>query len=561
MDRRTVLAFFLIALILILLPKYYELIPPLSTKKNPDEIIPHQKSVERIINNTELTMVDSPQVKTEREPQYESYEEEHITIKTNLYEASISSIGGGSIVSYKLNNYLFYDSSYVNLIYKNNLSNLIINFMSIDGDKISLNNSWETISKSLYIDATIRPQSISFQTIYNAEPIYKTLTFYPNSYKISIDADLTAIQNYISHGIYALMWKGGLPVTEKNVKDDLYYFKGYFYQGGDLHTQKIKSSTLKMERFIGNTIWVAIRSKYFVSALIPDVPAPSIEIGGYQTELKYKNKKSVYNTNIYQNISSSSSITLYLGPLEYNRIKNLGVNLHSIMNFGLSFIRPISRGVLYLLKSMHNFIPNYGVLLIIFSILVKIIVYPLTKKSYQSTREMQTVQPLIANLRSKYKNDPQRLNKETMKLYKEHGVNPLGGCIPMLIQMPLLFSLFIVFRTTIELRGAPFMLWIKDLSAPDTIFYLPTSIPIYGDQVAVLPILMAISIFLQQKMSGVQAQAQQKYMMYFMTVFFFLLFNSFPSGLNLYYTLFNILTIVQQKYFIPKPASQLTSKQ
>ena len=182
MDKRTLLAFFLIALILIFLPKYYDLIPPQPTKKSSDEIIPPQKPTEKITNNTGLTRIDSPQVKTGREPQYESYEEEQITIKTNLYEAVISSIGGGSIVSYKLNNYLFYDSSYVNLIDKNNLSNLIINFMSIDGDKITLNNSWETISKSLYIDATIRPQSISFKTLFNGQLIYKTLTFNPNSY-------------------------------------------------------------------------------------------------------------------------------------------------------------------------------------------------------------------------------------------------------------------------------------------------------------------------------------------------------------------------------------------
>jgi YidC/Oxa1 family membrane protein insertase len=250
--------------------------------------------------------------------------------------------------------------------------------------------------------------------------------------------------------------------------------------------------------------------------------------------------------------SSSNPVdcSLYLGPLEYNHIKNLNVELENIMNFGWFFIKPISHGVLYLLTSMHKFVPNYGVLLIIFSVLVKILVYPLTKKSYHSTKEMQAIQPLIMELREKYKGDPQRLNKETMKLYKEHGVNPLGGCLPMLLQMPLLFALFIVFRTTIELRGAPFVLWIKDLSAPDTILELPFTIPIYGSQVSVLPILMGVSMFIQQKTMGTQATGQQKYMSYFMTVFFLLLFNNFPSGLNLYYTLFNVLTILQQKYLV-----------
>jgi len=140
-----------------------------------------------------------------------------------------------------------------------------------------------------------------------------------------------------------------------------------------------------------------------------------------------------------------------------------------------------------------------------------------------------------------------------MKLFKEHGVNPLGGCLPVLLQMPLLFALFRVFRSTIELRGAPFVLWIKDLSSPDTILQLPFTIPIYGDHVAVLPIIMGVTMFIQQKMMPTQASGQQKFMSYFMTGFFLLLFNQFPSGLNLYYTLFNVLTILQQKFLTPAP--------
>jgi YidC/Oxa1 family membrane protein insertase len=222
------------------------------------------------------------------------------------------------------------------------------------------------------------------------------------------------------------------------------------------------------------------------------------------------------------------------------------------MDFGWAIVRPISKGVLWVLKSMHGFIPIYGVILIIFSVLIKLIVYPLTKKSYQSTQAMQAIQPEIASLKEKYKTNPTKLNQATMELYKKKGVNPLGTCFPMMLQMPLLFALFTVFRSTIELRGEPFVFWIKDLSAPDVIFYLPFKVPLYGDYVCALPILMALSMFAQQKMmspqaaSGPQAE-QQKIMQYFMMGFFFLLFNSFPSGLNLYYTLFNVLTIAQQK--------------
>ena len=131
------------------------------------------------------------------------------------------------------------------------------------------------------------------------------------------------------------------------------------------------------------------------------------------------------------------------------------------MDFGWSFIRPISKAVLFSLKRMHDYIPNYGVVLIVFSILVKVLVFPLTKKSYQSTSAMQEIQPEVNKLRDKYKNNPQKLNQATMQLYKNKGVNPLGGCLPMLLQMPLLFALFQVFRTTIELRNEPFIWWIR----------------------------------------------------------------------------------------------------
>ena len=226
------------------------------------------------------------------------------------------------------------------------------------------------------------------------------------------------------------------------------------------------------------------------------------------------------------------------------------------MSLGVAPIRFISRAVLFSLVALYEVIPNYGIVLIIFSVIVKLLVYPLTKKSYQSMKAMQVLQPEVLSLREKYKSDPQKLNQATMKLYKERGVNPLGGCLPMLLQMPLLFALFIVFRSTIELRGAPFVLWITDLSQPDALIPLPFSLPLYGDQISLLPLLMGASMFVQQKMTTSPVNPQQKMMTQFMSIFFVILFNQFPSGLNLYYTLFNIFTIIQQKYFVhPTDAS------
>ena len=226
------------------------------------------------------------------------------------------------------------------------------------------------------------------------------------------------------------------------------------------------------------------------------------------------------------------------------------------MNFGWAFIRPISKAVHWFLLFLHNYIPNYGFVLLVFSVFIKILVYPLTKKSYVSTKKMQAIQPLLNELREKHKNDQRKFAQAQMALFKEHGVNPLSGCVPILLQMPLLFALFTVFRSSIELRGAPFMLWISDLSRPDAVFDLGINIPLYGSHVAILPLLMGITMFIQMKMTPTpQSAGQQKFMLYFMNGFFVLIFNQFPSGLVLYYTLFNVLTILQQKYLTPQSAS------
>ena len=195
---------------------------------------------------------------------------------------------------------------------------------------------------------------------------------------------------------------------------------------------------------------------------------------------------------------------------------------------------------------MYGIIPNYGVVVIVFAFLVKILLNPLTKKQFQSTKKMQALQPQIQSIKEKYKNDPQKLNRAQMALFKEKGVNPMGGCLPLLLQMPILISFFTVFRSTIEFRGAPFFAWITDLSSPDTIT------TIAGLPINVLPFLMGITMFLQQKLMATPGGGnQQKMMMYFMNVFFLFLFYTFPSGLNLYYSVFNLLSIVQQKYLTP----------
>ena len=540
MDRNTLVAFFLISLVLIFTPKYMELVSPASTEtKSTDSLFveptPPQVPVQETRSSTLAATRQTGQ------PVLSSNPEEIISINTDLYSAEVSSMGGGSFNSFRFNRYFTADSKLVNIAKGNNL---LITGKTLDGDDLNLSGPWDIHSKE---NGVI--QKIVFKKeVFSGMFIYKSLLFYEDSYVVDVELDLTDVSNNIYRNAM-FGWSGGLSSTEENLEDDLYYFNSYVYQGGELENLKVGKGESEDKTFNGTTDWAALRTKYFTVAIIPEnnKAVDRVTLSGVGDE-----KTETYGASFVFDPINKEGFRLYLGPLEYDRVTSLGVGLESIMDFGWSFIRPISKGVLYALKSMHGFIPNYGFVLIVFAFLIKLIVYPLTKKSYQSMSAMQAVAPEINELKEKYKSNPTKLNQATMELYKKRGVNPLGGCLPMLLQMPLLFALFQVFRTTIELRAEPFIWWITDLSSPDTVLLLPFKIPIYGSHVAILPVLMVVSMFVQQRMmSGAAQQPQQKTMQYFMTAFFFLMFNGFPSGLNLYYTLFNVLTIAQQKLIPP----------
>ena len=477
------------------------------------------------------------------------HEAKTTNIETDLFTAKVSSINGGSIQSFLLKDFLTADSLEVNTISRSKKNNLEIEIKDLNGDPVALNGNWKLNQEPGRTNPRLNKTLEYSLEVFKGKFIKKSLSFSPDNYTVEINLDFSEIKDLIYRDV-RFSWKGGLSSTEKDSIDDKTYFKVAVYQGKEVEELKVKEGKSETKKLNGTTDWGAIRTKYFISALIPKSPESIrfAEISGNSTN------QEKYDLSFVFDCFQENSFTLYHGPLEYEKIKSLGVDLDEIMDFGWSFIRPISKGVLYSLTRMHDYIPNYGVVLIVFSLLVKILVYPLTKKSYQSTSAMQEIQPEVNKLREKFKNNPQKLNQATMQLYKTKGVNPLGGCLPMLLQMPLLFALFQVFRTTIELRNEPFIWWIKDLSSPDVIINLPFTIPLYGGHIAFLPILMALSTYVQQKMmSGGIQQPQQKMMQNFMMVFFFLIFNNFPSGLNLYYTLFNVLTIAQQKLIPNKP--------
>jgi YidC/Oxa1 family membrane protein insertase len=231
-------------------------------------------------------------------------------------------------------------------------------------------------------------------------------------------------------------------------------------------------------------------------------------------------------------------------------VKRYGRGLEKTMNLGAAWIiQPISEYVMIpLLKFLRMFIPNYGVVIIVFSLIIKLALHPLTRTSMRSMRKMQALNPMMTEIREKYKDDPQKMNAQVMNLYKEYGVNPASGCLPLLLQMPILFALYAVFRSSIELRQAHFVAWITDLSIPDAMAKLPFTIPFFSiTNVSGLALAMAVTMFVQQKMTV--TDPRQKAMVWMMPIMMMLIFNSLPAGLNLYYFTFNLLSIGQQMWF------------
>ncbi len=592
MDKNTIIGLLLIGLIIML--TYSDFYKKIAFKEAPPQKIENlrrQQSVPATTGKDTLaakinkTPAEAAEVKEERQAQkrlqenivkdfslhVEKAEESLITIDTPLYHATVSS-RGPSIQSWTLKKYMGPDSLPFQMIHEKYGNASLA--LPIQGDTLKLASFvfHSNASRSKFILDEAHPVAeLPFELdLGDGKIVEQTLRFYYDKYSFDMDVKLEGLEKIVDGFAYGVDWDGSLNSSERYLTEDMHYTKAYALTANDIEEFDVKNKKIKIGGQDDWIIkWTAVRTKYFTVAVIPTSQAGNgVKFLGRTEEIAPKTLFKKYSVELhmpYLRRSQEDHFTVYIGPLQYSIVKSYHVQLERMMNFGWKIIRPISKLVLWCLTKLFIVIPNYGFVIIIFSILVKLVLFPLTKKSYQSMKEMQKLQPEMTKLREKYKDDPQKLNAEMMKLYREYGVNPVGGCLPMLLQMPLLYALFIVFRTTIELRGAPFIFWIKDLSAPDTIFNLPFKLPLYGSGVNVLPIIMGLTMFFQQKMT--MKDPKQKAMVYFMPIFFTLLFNNFPSGLTLYYTLFNIFSVFQQK-MIPeekhlekgKPAAKKKSK-
>lgn len=494
--------------------------------------------------------------------------ERFFTIETDHYIAKISS-KGGTIASWKLKNYDKWDKSKVQLI-KPFSRAFDIEFSSTDGKKISAqklqfdlvpgSKTAKTNYTRVYGNATF---TLSARlNIAPGSDIVKTMTFHGDTYSFDADIALNNVEQYIVRN-YDITWNKGLPYQEENSVDESNTAVAMASLNGSIEELNAANYTDEHKtNFTGKIDYVAIRNKYFLTALQPKSGSPDATIYmdgklfGAPDKGNYEEYSIAYRLPVRAG-KNTSTFTVYCGPQEYDRLTDY--SLESTINLGWRWlVAPIGEYfMLPIFKFIHTFIPSYGISIIIFSILMKILLYPLSIQQVKSTQKMQLLAPELQKIRDKYPDDQMTQQQETMKLYSEYGINPAGGCLPLVLQMPILYALWAVLSSNIEIRGAEFFGWIHNLSVPDVILHLPFHIPLFGiDKFSGLAFIMGATMFIQQKMSV--TDPRQKAMIYMMPIMFTLMFSAFPAGLNLYYLVFNLLGIIQQLYVSKYAKNRLT---
>jgi YidC/Oxa1 family membrane protein insertase len=352
--------------------------------------------------------------------------------------------------------------------------------------------------------------------------VHKQLTFHHDSYMVDVAITVDGIPGTVAAGL-------GTNFGIVEWSEGLIGLIGPASRVGDKVEKDLPDTEQELK---GDIAWAALQDKYFMSVLIPT--------GATATLVRKEGDKlaSVQVRFAAPAVPAPLSFRLYAGPKELERLKSLNVALEDTIDFGWfifgswSVVKAVAKPLFAILQFLNDYTRNYGIAIVLLTIGIKLLFAPLQYKSYKSMKEMQILQPKVLALQTKYKDDRDRLNKELIKLYRDHKVNPVGGCLPMLLQMPVFVALFNVLYMTIELRQAPFLLWVNDLSVPD---------PYY-----VLPILMGVTMIIQQKITPTTMDPTQAKIMLLLPAFMTLLFLNFASGLVLYWFTNNLLTIGQQ---------------
>ena len=403
--------------------------------------------------------------------------------------------------------------------------------------EITADSVYDADVTNLDVKNSKEQQRLVFSRIFNGIKVEKIFTFNPDNYSIALEVKVSNLTNAPLSQIPHLNW---YEYADPKQGVDRYSKEGpVAYVSKSIKRKKV--SDISADESLGPDVsWGGFENKYFMAVIIPQDPSlTSINMSkdsNNMVSVAIKGTKSI----IPPNQSDSLNYALFIGPKDYSLLKKQGILLEEAIEFD-SFIpglKWLSIGLLIFIKFLYQYVGNYGVAIIILTILIKLIFWPLGNISYKSMKEMQKLQPKLTELKEKYKNDQAKIGQETMALYKAHKVNPLSGCLPMLIQIPVFIGLYNTLLYAIELRHSPFFWWIQDLSAKD---------PYY-----ITPIIMGATQFIQQKMTPTTGDPNMAKMMLIMPVVFTFIFLNFPSGLVIYWLLNNILSIGQQIYINKK---------
>ena len=566
LDKRSIIGFVLISLIL-------------------TGWILWMSTTQRQVNQTETKKVESKQLPNSAKEAKKNatgtissangnaQQEDFIRIETDLIKIMIST-KGGSIARWEMKNYTsWHDKTYpgvpVQMIYRGQREGTI-SYVNNDGKKVdgkSMHFQFTNDKRSYTLKGN---ESITITAIHEIAPgsaIVKSFTISGNSYACKTEVELRNMEQYMPQRTYDLNWKGGLKFQEQNSVDESNTSIALTSVNGTIDefdaTEYAQPTSVQSA---GEIDYVATRTKYFVAAIIPAKKDPNgmafmegIKEGAPNEG--HLEKYSLAYRNRYKGGVQKDAFTLYIGPQIYDTLQAYG--LEKTINFGTFYgvkwlVAPIGEYVILpTLSFLHTFISNYGIVIILFSFLMKIVLQPFSASQMKSMQKMKAVQPLLQKVQEKYKDDRTALSQETMKIYSEYGINPAGGCLPMIMQMPILISLWSVLSSWMDIRHQHFFGWISDLSAPDVILDLGFKLPLFQvDKLSGLALLMGIAMFIQQKMTV--TDPNQKSMVYIMPIMFTFMFSGFPSGLNVYYFVFTILGILQQVWITKFSKNKIT---
>ncbi len=463
-------------------------------------------------------------------------EEKELEVVTGKYILTFSNIGG-SIKEIKLTDYKALNSKEpLELVRISNPREAIFNISdALSGETFDL-IGYNLKSEGLTITYTLTTKDYE---------ITKRYTLHNSIYGIDLALSIKNISGSQKDFAYSII--GGAGLNEKSPQDKRLIEVASKVDGKTLGFKRPKRGERMLN--LGIVGWEALKNKYFSVVLKPF----SQTRGGFYSEDAEGNLimgVDIEKATILPGAAVEHKYSLYVGPSSIATLKEFGYGVEESVNFGM--FGGISKVLIAVLRLCYSGVRNWGVSIIILSLLLNAVLFPLTAKSFKSMQKMQELQPQMEKLKAQLKDNPQKLNKEIMELYKKYNINPFSGCLPILLQMPIFIALYQALMKSIELRGASFM-WIRDLSSPEAI-PLPISFPIIGDSINILPLVMVAAMVIQQKISTASSgraitdeqKQQQKMMLIIMPIMFGFIFYNMPSGLVLYWVVNTVLTIVEQ---------------